>query len=496
MQANDSKPDDQRSFVFDAFSRLPGVDDPALVRMIEASIAVEAVNRLPVMLFALDAEGRYILAEGGGLAGLAGIGMVPSEFVGRSYEEIHAGNEPILDVVRQALAGRNVEGKMGVGNATFQFSAQPLLRAGTIAGVLAVAFDITERERSERLLASVVEESTDAIVLASASGAILRFNPAAERMFGYAAGEVVGMPVTHLVAPEFRERYSGGIDSVGVLNHWLRLRGLCADGEEFPLDLHLSRVARDGEEPVFVGVMRDASADEAGRRARETLLASVSHEFRTPITAISMFTELARTSPEVPQDVGGYLDVIVRNVARLERLVEDLIYLGAGIQEFHAVEESVDLPAVVRDAVTLARPPAEAAHIRLECGAPTGPPIAGDPVRLGQLFDNLLGNAVKFTPPGGSITVRCTADAEAWTVTVANSGASLRPAEVDGVFEPFMRGAEAVTSGVPGQGLGLAIARAIVERHGGSIDLASSAAAGTTATVRLPFIRARLEAAS
>ncbi|MEZ4553427.1 MAG: PAS domain S-box protein [Dehalococcoidia bacterium] len=485
--------DDGRSFVFDALSRLPEVDDLALVRMIEASIAVEAVNRLPVMLFALDAEGRYILAEGGGLSDL---GVVQTQFVGRSYEELHANNPGLLDAVRQALAGESVEGKMSVGQTTFQFSSQPLIRSGTIAGVLAVAFDITERERSERLLASVVEESTDAIVLASASGKIIRFNPAAERMFGYAAADVIGTPVTNLVAPEFRDQYLGGIDRNGVLNHWLRLRGRCADGDEFPLDLHVSRVAPEHQDPVFVGVMRDASADEASRQTRETLLASVSHEFRTPITAISMFTELARTSPAVPTEVSGYLDVIERNVARLERLVEDLIYLGAGIEEFNAVDESVNVAAVVRDAVTLARPAAAAGGIGLNCELADGPAVSGDPVRLGQLFDNLLGNAVKFTPSGGSIAVRCAVDAVAWTVTVTNSGASLRPAEVGGAFEPFTRGAEAVATGIPGQGLGLAIARAIVQRHGGSIDLTSSTAYGTTATVRLPFVRQTLEAAS
>ncbi|MBX7112108.1 MAG: PAS domain S-box protein [Dehalococcoidia bacterium] len=488
------QPDDQRSFVFDALSRLPDVDDPTLVRMIEASLAFEALSRLPVMLFALDAEGRYILAEGGGLSGL---GVVPSEFVGRSYEDMHAGNDAILDVVHQALhEGRSVEGRMSVGRTTFQFSSQPLIRDGVISGVLAAAFDITERERSERLLASVVEESTDAIVVASAGGEILRFNPAAERMFGYAAAEVLGMPATNLVPPEFRADYAPRTGSAGALGRWVRLRGRCADGEEFPLDLHVSRVAHDHEEPVFVGVMRDASADEASRQARETLLASVSHEFRTPITAISMFTELARTSPAVPSDVSGYLDVIERNVARLERLVEDLIYLGAGIEEFHAVEESVDIAALVRDAVILARPAADATGIVLDCESAEGPPIPGDPVRLGQLFDNLLGNAVKFTPAGGSIVVRCSVDADAWIVAVTNSSATLRPAEVEGVFEPFRRGAEVITAGVPGQGLGLAIARAIVERHGGTIELASSAATGTTATVRLPFVRARLGAAS
>lgn len=480
------EPDDQRSFVFDALSRLGDVEDATLARMIEASIAVEAVNRLPVMLFALDAEGRYILAEGGGLSGLG-----PSRFVGRSYEEVHADNPDILDLVRGALEGRGVEGKMSVGRITFQFSSQPLLRSGAFSGILAVAFDITERERSERLLASVVEESTDAIVVASAAGAIVRFNPAAEVMFGFAAAEVLGTPVAHLVAPEFRQRDPGGLERIGELNQWQRLRGLCADGEDFPLDLHVSRVARDYEDPVYVGVMRDASADEASRTARETLLASVSHEFRTPITSISMFAELARNSDGVPGDVGGYLDVIERNVARLERLVDDLIYLGAGIEELHAVDQTVDLASVVRDAVTLARRSAEAAGIALECDAPDGPVVLGDPVRLGQLFDNLLGNAVKFTPAGGSIVVRCRVDDEAWTVTVANSGATLRGPELAGVFDPFMRGTEAVISGVPGQGLGLAIARAIVERHGGAIELTSSAAAGTTATVRLPFVRPR-----
>lgn len=485
--------DDPRSFLFDALSQLGNVDDPALVRMIEATLAVEAVNRLPVMLFAVDAEGRYILAEGGGLSRL---GRTPAEFVGRSYAEVHAGNQPVVAAIERALGGHNVEGKVIVGDTTYQSSLQPLLRDDVVTGVIAVAFDITERERSEQLLASVVAESTDAIIVASPRGEILRFNPAAERMFAYAAAEVVGASVTRLVAPEFREQYLGGIDRHELLGRWLRFRGVCSDGEEFPLDLHVSRVAPEHQEPVFVGVMRDASADEASRQTRETLLASVSHEFRTPITAISMFTELSRTTPGVPPDVGGYLDVVQRHIARLERLVEDLIYLGAGIEDLRAVDDRVDLAEVIQDAVALARPAAAAAGVSLHSEVVDGPALPGDAVRLGQLFDNLIGNAVKFTPSGGTILVSCGVDDEGWLVTVRNSGSSLRPAELESVFEPFTRGSGALASGVPGSGLGLAIARAIVQRHGGTIDLAADPSDGTTATVRLPVARPPVGVAS
>ena len=231
------QPDDPRSFVFDALSRLPDVDDPSLVRMIEASLASKAINLLPVMLFALDAEGRYILAEGGGLDRL---GRTSAEFIGESYTRVHAANPVVLDAIRHALEGRNVEGKMTIGETTYQASFQPLLLDDVVSSVIAVAFDITERERSERLLASVVEESTDAIVVASAAGEILRFNPAAERMFGYSADDVIQTPVTRLVTHEFRDRYRQGLDGdPGLLGNWLRLRGLCADGDDFPLDLHV-----------------------------------------------------------------------------------------------------------------------------------------------------------------------------------------------------------------------------------------------------------------
>lgn len=459
------------------------LDDPA-------SLVLSAVGRLPVILFAFDRDERFVMSEGGGLAGL---GRAPGEVVGRTLSEVYSHVPTIVDAVRRALRGETVEASVVLGAATFQASYQPLFVEGVIQGAIGVAFDVSERRRSEQLLESVIEESTDAIVLASRDGRILRFNPAAERMFGHRAFDVVGRNLTLLMPADYRDLHTAGLaryadtGEARVLGRWVRLSGLRADGSHVHLDLHLSEVQRQ-DDPVFLGVMRDATEDEALRRAREHLVASVSHEFRTPLAAISLFGELIRSTPDVPADVAGHLDVIDRNIQRLTRLVEDLLLFGeASGNQFPAIRETIDLTDVIAVSVASARAAASARHISLSFAPVPGPALEGDAVRLGQVFDNLLNNAVKFTPEGGAIDVRSEAGESAWVVTIANSGALLRPGESETLFEPFARGADAVAAGVPGSGLGLAIVRSILDRLGGTVAMTRGPGGRTMVTVTLPL---------
>jgi PAS domain S-box-containing protein len=457
------------------------IDDPR-------SLILAGIEHLPVVLFAFDAEERFVVSQGGGLSSL---GRQSGAVVGMTLSEVHETNPAIVDAVRRAMRGDRVSTTIEADGVSFEATYLPIMHGDNVEGVIGIAFDITESRQTERLLQGVLERSTDAVVVASRQGVVMLVNPAAERMFGYAAGAMVGQQLISLIPAEFRQLHVAGMErylatgEAKVLGRWLRLEGLRADGSHFPLELHVSAID-DRSRTAFVGVMRDVTQLEFLKRLREETLASLSHEFRTPLAAISMFKELVETAADIPPLVNDYLDVIDRNVKRLIRLVDDLVVIGSTEEsESSFARETADLVSIVARTVTAARPDAQALGISLIFEPVPGPHVNGDAERLEQVFDHLLQNAVRFTPPGGSIRIRCEAGESEWVVSVVNSDSFIPLADLGPLFEPFV-GRRASDAGMPGAGLGLALARRIVERHHGSLEMSSSPEEGTTLTVRLP----------
>ncbi|MEU4426014.1 ATP-binding protein [Actinoplanes sp. NPDC024001] len=217
-------------------------------------------------------------------------------------------------------------------------------------------------------------------------------------------------------------------------------------------------------------------------------VALVGHELRTPLTSIGTYTDLITESGDDTTigEVRDLLAVIERNNARLRTLVERLLDLAA-LESGHAqlTETTVDLAAVVSSAAAAAVTDDEPQpEIRTEL--PAQLLIPGDPLRLRQVAENLIGNAVKFSPAGSTVTVTLTAAEDAAVLTVTDTGMGIPPGERDRLFARLYRATNARHSGIPGTGLGLALTRAIVDLHGGSISLREGAQGGTVATVRLP----------
>jgi signal transduction histidine kinase len=237
-----------------------------------------------------------------------------------------------------------------------------------------------------------------------------------------------------------------------------------------------------------VWTLREVTADRELDRMRDAFVATVSHELRTPLTSISGFLEMMEDEEHGVGETGrGYLQVIRRSTDRLHGLVEDLL-LVAQI-EAHRVElaqDRIDLAALVSRCIETSRPLAVEKQVTLELVADSPPFVLGDARRLVQVVDNLVSNAVKFTPAGGSVAVTVERDGEAARVVVADTGVGV-PAEEQGqLFSRFFRASTATRHAIPGTGLGLAISRALVEQHGGTISLESEEGAGTRVTVTLP----------
>jgi len=221
-------------------------------------------------------------------------------------------------------------------------------------------------------------------------------------------------------------------------------------------------------------------------RVKDEFVSSVSHELRTPLTSISGYVELL-LEDEANEERRGYLSIVDRNAQRLLGLVSDLLFtarLQDGRLELERTE--VDLRRLVADAIQSARPRAESARIELVVEADAVPPVLGEAVRLAQLLDNLVSNAVKFTPSGGRVTVRLSSDGTQARIEVSDTGIGIAPAEREKLFERFFRSQAALERQIQGTGLGLYISKAIVEAHGGRIGVQSIVGEGTTFVVELP----------
>jgi signal transduction histidine kinase len=225
-------------------------------------------------------------------------------------------------------------------------------------------------------------------------------------------------------------------------------------------------------------------------RLKDDFVASVSHELRTPLTSIRGYLELVLDGEvgELTEEQSRYLLVVDRNVDRLLRVVGDLLFaaqVDAGTIALDCC--TTDLDQLLREAVEAARPLAAEHEVELELDAEGGAELIGDRARLAQILDNLIANAVKFTPPGGHVEVRTFREADVVVVEVADTGIGISDEDQDRLFQRFFRAEGAILHAIEGTGLGLAIVKAIVDAHGGELSVESISGQGTTFRIALPL---------
>jgi PAS domain S-box-containing protein len=387
---------------------------------------------------------------------------------------------------------------------------------------------IAEATQARRDLQAVIESApSTSIIQTDLDGIIRVFNPGAVNLLGYAEEDIVGRCTPSLFhdADEVAARAAelGLEPGFDVFVHDVRvgLRAsdrrdwtfITADGARRQVSLVISRVDDANGDPIgYLGIAEDVSAQrQVGRLLVEALdheraiadrlraadqlksefVSSVSHELRTPLTSVLGYTEIlgdeyADALGRSGAEIIGRID---SNGRRLLDLVDDLLTLSRIESDtFSIANESFDLRAAVRGAVAVVGPIAVAGDICLRCDVPDEPtPLEGDQVEIERVLINLLTNAVKFTPAGGTIDLSVDVQGpDAIVVEVADSGVGIPAPDLEHVFTRFHRGANVVSSVVPGTGLGLAIVTAIVDRHGGEVGVESELDRGTTFTVTLP----------
>jgi PAS domain S-box-containing protein len=231
-------------------------------------------------------------------------------------------------------------------------------------------------------------------------------------------------------------------------------------------------------------------------KLKDEFIALVSHELRTPLTSIRGYLELVSDGGELSEEQEHFLGVVSRNAERLQSLVGDLLFVAQIEAGRLQLETSpVDLEQIAADAVESARPLADQKQIELTTEVHAVPRFEGDRGRLGQLLDNFLSNAIKFTPEGGSVRVRLGLEDGNAVLEIADTGMGIPQAEQERLFERFFRTSNATAQAIQGTGLGLTISKAIAEAHGGRITFTSIEGKGTTFRIELPLAGALAAAA-
>ncbi|GAA3309890.1 hypothetical protein GCM10017710_05250 [Arthrobacter ramosus] len=232
-------------------------------------------------------------------------------------------------------------------------------------------------------------------------------------------------------------------------------------------------------------VFRDVTDVVDALAAKDELVANVSHEFGSPLTSILGNIDLVlRGAQELEPVTRLGLEVAERNAERLRALVEDLLLSAAAVESVHL--RRTDLAGLVENSLVSARAQADAAHVGLVADVPAPLWANADPLRLGQALDNLVSNAIKYSPGGGLVTIRAERN-DGWVqLEVKDTGMGMTTDESARIFTRFFRTNAARQAAIPGVGLGLSITKTIVERHGGSITCSSKPGSGSTFTVALP----------
>lgn len=349
--------------------------------------------------------------------------------------------------------------------------------------------DLRESEERHRLILNGVKEY--AIVMLDADGKFATWPAGAERMFGYSSAEALGKPMSMLLRPEDRtsrlaeeELARAKTEGSASDDRWHRRK----DGADFWGSGVLAALRDQGGKLIgYVKVLRDntdrklgedallaaKNMAEAANAAKDHFLATVSHELRTPLAAMMLWTKLLEDNDAAadPTRLREGLDAIRSCAEEQHELIEDLLDTSRIVAGKLRLELKVtDLLATVRAAVDSIRPGASSKNVFIEenLASDTGF-VRADAHRLQQVVWNLLTNAVKFTPPGGRIRVGLRRQQDDVEITVADTGEGIAAEFLPQMFERFMQADESGKRTASGLGLGLSIAKQLVELHGGTI---------------------------
>jgi PAS domain S-box-containing protein len=460
-------------------------------------------------IFMLDPEGRVATWNTGAhrIAGFSEAEVIGQHFSQFYMEEDRKAGKPQWELDCARVQGRieQEDWRLRKSGACFwAFAVVTAMRdsKGKLIGFANVLRDLTERREAEaklraseeqfRMLVSGVTEY--AIYLLDPVGNVGSWNSGAENLSGYNANEIIGENFACFYTPEDFARGKPQQNLQAAWRHgYTRDEGrrVRKDGSTFNAEVVITAMRdADGNLRGFSEVTRDITdhirvreadaariAAEKSSRAKDDFLAALSHELRTPLTpALAAASYLVDNAEKLPSEFTAELDVIRRNVQLEARLIDDLLDLTRVARGKLALSfQCADAHACVAEALDISRAGIAEKNLKVSTALLAKQfHIYADTVRMKQVFWNLINNALKFTDPGGRIDIRTSNDASGrFEFEISDTGVGIEPEQLGTLFQPFEQGSHSVTRQFGGLGLGLAIAKRLIDLHGGAITVKS-----------------------
>lgn len=377
--------------------------------------------------------------------------------------------------------------------------------SGQIMGAINALVDITDRQRAadtQLLLATIVEASDDAIVSKDLDGRILSWNSGAARLFGFTPQEAIGQSIKLIIPPERHgeeDEILGRLRRGERIEHYETVR-VAKGGRRLEISVTISPI-RDGSGRIIAAskVARDITARKQAEHAlreaarqKDLFLATLAHELRNPLAPIRNSVEALRLTGQLRGDAEEIRQILERQVKHLVRLVDDLLEVSRMTRgKVELRKEPVELAELVRSAIEVSRESIEARGHQLTVSIPSEPIVLdADPVRVAEVVADLLENAAKFTPEGGRISITATQEGEQVGVSIRDTGVGISAEMLPKVFDMFSQADPARGQAKGGLGVGLALAKGIVELHQGRLDAFSEGPGrGSRFVMHLPVVR-------
>ena len=367
-----------------------------------------------------------------------------------------------------------------------------------------------ELRLSEEQYRAIEETAVDAIITVDEVGLVVRWNPAAQQLFGYKEKDILAQPVTIIIPGDFIKRHLAGFKSPEgknktlTITRTLELEGKRKNGSLFPLELSMATWSTS-EGQYLTGIIRDITERKlvekelliAKNKAEESdclksaFLANMSHEIRTPMNGILGFTQLLQDPDLTPEARDKFLGIINSSSLQLLKIITaivDISKIEAGYEEIVPID--FNLNKLLQEVITLYTPIALKRNLKLVLVnrlTERQAMISSDPVKLKQALENLIDNALKFTD-NGWITVEVEMHQEILSFSVIDTGIGIEPELKPKIFDRFRQGVLTSARKYGGTGLGLALAKSYVEMLGGSIRVDSAPGEGSTFTLYIPYI--------
>ncbi len=354
-------------------------------------------------------------------------------------------------------------------------------------------------ETAQQYLAGMIADTSDAIIALDEHFHLLALNPAASQVLGVEASEVIGRECSEVMRCQNLNRMKLCGTSSCPLHRVLQqkkplsneelIMGVEAEHEREVSASVTPVLAEHGSYAVFMA--RDLSALKVANQVRANFVSMVSHELRTPLNSVHGFIDLLLQGHmgDLNDEQRTYLGYAQEGVQQLISIVQDILFMTrSDLGQFEIKPQEVQLRVLVRQVISSMQPQASKASVVLHSDiADDVPLLYMDPQRLKQALNNLVANAIKYTPPGGMITINASCLNEEWVmITVVDTGYGILPEDRPHIFERFYQSNQREQSKMGGYGLGLSIARLIVEQHGGTINFESVLEQGTTFYFTVP----------